>query len=71
MNREAFAAQVFLLSTRAGGMGINLTAADTVIMHDSDFNPQVDRQVPSPTRALSNLDCGPSEDCTHTMTPDL
>ncbi|EKX31926.1 hypothetical protein GUITHDRAFT_46876, partial [Guillardia theta CCMP2712] len=34
----------FLLSTRAGGMGINLTAADTVILHDVDFNPQIDRQ---------------------------
>ena len=35
---------VFLLSTRAGGMGINLTAADTVILHDLDFNPSIDRQ---------------------------
>ncbi|RHZ16588.1 hypothetical protein DYB31_012958 [Aphanomyces astaci] len=34
----------FLLSTRAGGMGINLTAADTVILHDLDFNPTVDAQ---------------------------
>jgi hypothetical protein len=31
----------FLLSTRAGGQGLNLTGADTVIMHDLDFNPQV------------------------------
>ncbi|GMI00115.1 hypothetical protein TrVE_jg570 [Triparma verrucosa] len=36
--------KVFLLSTRAGGMGINLTAADTVIIHDLDFNPTSDLQ---------------------------
>eukprot|EP00884_Botryococcus_braunii_P000672 jgi/Botrbrau1/10605/Bobra.0358s0024.1 len=34
----------FLLTTRAGGQGLNLTGADTVILHDVDFNPQVDRQ---------------------------
>eukprot|EP00339_Tiarina_fusa_P000628 CAMPEP_0117015140 /NCGR_PEP_ID=MMETSP0472-20121206/12152_1 /TAXON_ID=693140 ORGANISM="Tiarina fusus, Strain LIS" /NCGR_SAMPLE_ID=MMETSP0472 /ASSEMBLY_ACC=CAM_ASM_000603 /LENGTH=931 /DNA_ID=CAMNT_0004718875 /DNA_START=70 /DNA_END=2864 /DNA_ORIENTATION=+ len=35
---------IFLLSTRAGGVGINLTTADTVIFYDIAFNPQVDRQ---------------------------
>ncbi|RKP14044.1 SNF2 family N-terminal domain-containing protein, partial [Piptocephalis cylindrospora] len=36
--------QVFLLSTKAGGFGINLTSANTVILHDMDFNPHNDRQ---------------------------
>lgn len=36
--------RIFLLSTRAGGQGINLTAADTVILYDSDWNPQQDLQ---------------------------
>lgn len=40
-NEDVF---IFLLSTRAGGLGINLTAADTVIFYDSDWNPTVDQQ---------------------------
>lgn len=39
---------VFLLSTRAGGLGINLTAADTCIIYDSDWNPHQDLQVTHP-----------------------
>ena len=35
---------IFLLSTRAGGFGINLHTADTVILYDSDWNPQTDLQ---------------------------
>ncbi|XP_052312587.1 chromatin structure-remodeling complex protein SYD isoform X19 [Populus trichocarpa] len=35
---------IFLLSIRAGGVGVNLQAADTVIIFDTDWNPQVDLQ---------------------------
>jgi SNF2 family DNA or RNA helicase len=34
----------FILSTRSGGVGINLTGADTVIFYDSDWNPAMDAQ---------------------------
>jgi superfamily II DNA/RNA helicase len=40
-NRKIFA---FLLSTRAGGLGVNLTGADTVIFYDNDWNPTMDAQ---------------------------
>eukprot|EP00045_Choanoeca_perplexa_P015717 m.202120 g.202120 ORF g.202120 m.202120 type:complete len:872 (-) comp17060_c0_seq9:1362-3977(-) len=35
---------IFLLSTKAGGLGINLTAANTVVLHDIDYNPYNDKQ---------------------------
>lgn len=35
---------IFLLTTRAGGLGINLTSADVVVLYDSDWNPQADLQ---------------------------
>eukprot|EP01024_Parvocaulis_polyphysoides_P011587 TRINITY_DN14076_c0_g1_i1.p1 TRINITY_DN14076_c0_g1~~TRINITY_DN14076_c0_g1_i1.p1 ORF type:complete len:141 (-),score=13.14 TRINITY_DN14076_c0_g1_i1:435-857(-) len=45
----------FLLSTRAGGQGLNLTGADTVIIHDVDFNPQVDRQAEDRCHRLGQI----------------
>ncbi|XP_042420357.1 chromatin structure-remodeling complex protein SYD-like isoform X1 [Zingiber officinale] len=43
-NRSDSQAFIFLLSIRAGGVGVNLQAADTVILFDTDWNPQVDLQ---------------------------
>lgn len=63
-------ASVFLLSTRAGGVGLNLQAADTVILYDSDWNPQQDLQAISrahrigqtrPVLVLRLVSLGPDE----------
>ena len=43
-NRPGSDKFIFLLTTRAGGLGINLTTADVVILYDSDWNPQADLQ---------------------------
>ena len=43
-NREGSQIFIYLINTRAGGLGINLQTADTAILYDSDWNPQVDVQ---------------------------
>eukprot|EP00866_Antonospora_locustae_P001934 jgi/Antlo1/1934/96 len=43
-NKEGSEKFIFLLTTRAGGLGINLATADTVILYDTDWNPQTDLQ---------------------------
>ena len=43
---------VFILSTRSGGIGVNLTGADTVIFYDSDWNPTMDAQAQDRSVAL-------------------
>lgn len=51
-NPEIF---IFLLSTKAGGLGINLTSADRAIIHDIDFNPYNDKQAEDRCHRMGNF----------------
>lgn len=53
-DKETF---IFLLSTRAGGQGLNLAGADTVIFVDSDFNPQNDLQAAARAHRIGQTRC--------------
>ncbi|KAL1496220.1 hypothetical protein AB1Y20_016183 [Prymnesium parvum] len=53
--RQADSKFVFLLSTRAGGLGINLATADTVVLYDSDWNPHNDIQALSRAHRLGQM----------------
>jgi ATP-dependent helicase STH1/SNF2 len=46
---------IFMLSTRAGGLGLNLQSADTVILFDSDWNPQMDLQAQDRAHRLGQV----------------
>lgn len=48
---------VFLLSTRAGGLGINLTSANVVILHDIDCNPYNDKQAEDRCHRVGQTRC--------------
>ncbi|CAG9314111.1 SMARCA4_1 [Blepharisma stoltei] len=54
-NSENSEYYIFLLSTRAGGLGLNLQTADTVIIYDSDWNPQMDLQAQDRAHRLGQM----------------
>lgn len=59
---------VFLLSTRAGGQGVNLQTADTVIIFDSDWNPMMDEQAKARINRIGQkkqtlVSCSPHTPC--------
>ena len=48
----------FILSSRSGGLGINLTGADTVIFYDMDWNPAMDKQCQDRCHRIGQADTG-------------
>ena len=55
---------IFLASTRSGGLGLNLQTADTVILYDSDWNPQWDLQVCMHVYFAGTKQCNAVQHCT-------
>lgn len=60
---------MFILSTRAGGLGLNLQTADTVILFDSDWNPQIDLQAQDRAHRIGQTNEGISSYCLPTINP--
>ncbi len=54
-NKPGTEYNVFMLSTRAGGLGLNLQTADTVIIFDSDWNPKIDEQAQDRAHRIGSL----------------
>ena len=65
-NEQSSEVFLFLLSTRAGGMGLNLQTADTVLMFESDWNPQMDAQAEDRAHRI-----GQSKEARHMILSDL
>ena len=61
----------FLLSTRAGGLGVNLATADTVVIFDSDWNPQNDLQAQARAHRIGQKRQARNEEVIHYHSPSL
>ena len=67
-NAEGSKIFLYLVSTRAGGLGVNLQTADTCILYDSDWNPQVDAQAMARVHRIGLVPVPRARTHTHTHT---